>query len=225
LILAVDTTTRRGSIALLDAGEPIAELRFESEASHSQRVMPGIAFLMQSLELRAEDIDGYAVALGPGSFTGLRVGIATVQGLALARGTPCFGASTLDILAHRVRGAAETLVTAMDAHRGELYVGVYGRDAEAREPPRVISPDQLRTAWVSSGGAPALFGDGVERHRAALRKSYPEALFPERSLFLAGTLGRMAAPILAEGGGCGPTDLAPVYVRAPTISRAAKPAS
>ena len=90
---------------------------------HSRRLMPAVDFLLRGLDIPPSAVEGFAVTAGPGSFTGLRVGLACVQGLALASGRPCLALGTLDVLAARIAGAADTLVAVMDAHRGEVYVG------------------------------------------------------------------------------------------------------
>jgi tRNA threonylcarbamoyl adenosine modification protein YeaZ len=216
-VLAVDTTTIRGSVAVVEDGEVKGELRVVSESAHSRRLMPAIDFLLQSLSLDIQDVSGYAVTIGPGSFTGLRIGIATVQGLGLGHPAPCLGVSALDVLAARAAGSADVVVAVMDAWRDEVYAGVYDARGAVREGPLVLAPGAL-IARVPAGPA-AFFGDGVLRYRE-LFASRPQALLPERSLFLAGTLGRLAGMRLRAGEGGGPETLTPVYVR---DSGAAKP--
>jgi tRNA threonylcarbamoyladenosine biosynthesis protein TsaB len=177
---------------------------------HSQRLMPAIAFLMDGLVLQPADIEGYAVTAGPGSFTGLRVGLSCVQGLALAGGRPCLGLSTLDVLAARIAGAAPTVVAAMDAHRGEVYVGVFDA-AGARKGDPVTAPPAAAFAGLPPGSA--FIGDGAARYAEQIRNVVPGALFPSRSPFLAGTLGRIAEPALAAGRGVPPSELRPMYLR------------
>src|SRR2546423_923590 len=105
-VLAVDTTSARESVALAVDGAVVGEVRLRTADAHSRRVLPAIAFLVESAGLAPRDLEGYAVVVGPGSFTGVRVGISTVQGLALAAGRPCLGLSTLDVLAATIRGEA-----------------------------------------------------------------------------------------------------------------------
>ena len=83
-ILAVDTTSARGGVALVDGTELVAEVRFRAPDTHSRVLVPAIEFVLKAAEMRPRDLGGFAVAVGPGSFTGMRVGISTVQGLALA---------------------------------------------------------------------------------------------------------------------------------------------
>src|SRR5262245_33700008 len=119
-VLAVDTTTERESVALVAAGVVLCEVRLRTADSHSRRLLPAIEFLLSAAGVAPGDVEGYAVTRGPGSFTGLRVGLSTVQGLALAGSRPCLGLSSLDVLAARIRGTAPALVAWVDAYRGEV---------------------------------------------------------------------------------------------------------
>lgn len=213
-VLAVDTTTERGSVAVTEDDSIRGEVRVVSSEGHSRRLLPAVDFLLQSLGLRAADLDGFAVTTGPGSFTGLRVGLSTVQGLALGTGKPCLGVSALDVLAARNAGAAPAVVALMDAYRGEVYGALY--DAEGRVAGGA-SVERPETLVQRAPEAAAFVGDGAARHRELILSLRPRAVFPERSLFLAGTLGRLASPRLARGEGVPPAELRPLYLREPTI--------
>jgi tRNA threonylcarbamoyladenosine biosynthesis protein TsaB len=215
-VLAVDTTTERGSVAVTEDDSIRGEVRLVSPEGHSRRLLPAVDFLLQSLGLRAADVDAFAVTTGPGSFTGLRVGLSTVQGLALGTGKPCVGVSALDVLAARNAGAAPAIVALMDAYRGEVYGALYDGEGGIQGRASVERPEALvaRVAEVA-----AFVGDGAQRHRQLVLSLRPRAVFPARSLFLAGTLGRMAAPRLARGEGVPPAELRPLYLREPDIRR------
>jgi tRNA threonylcarbamoyladenosine biosynthesis protein TsaB len=211
-ILSVDTTTERGSVAITDAGELLGELRLllPSGATHSERLMPGVDFLLQALGCPLASLDGYAVATGPGSFTGLRIGISTVQGLALGHPRPCLGVSTLDVLAARARGESAVTAAVLDAWRDEVYAALYDAAGTLQQGP--FAEPAADFARRAPPGA-AYIGSGALRYRETLVSHDPSAVFPERSLFLAGTLGRLAGPRLAAGLGHGPEALRPLYVR------------
>lgn len=209
-VLAVDTTTPRGSVAVAEGDELLGEVRLSSDLAHSVRVLPAAQFLLDGLALRPADLGGFAVTTGPGSFTGLRVGLSTIQGLALAAGRPCLGLSSLDVLAARIRGMAPRLAALVDAFRGEVYAALYDSEARLVGERRVASPvDFLATVPAGS----AFLGDGAARYKREVLDACPGAIFPERSLYLAGTLARLAAPRLAAGEGAGPEALRPVYLR------------
>jgi len=198
----------------VDGVEVLGEVRLRVAAGHSHSVMPAVAFLLEALGLRPSAVEGYAVASGPGSFTGLRVGLSTVQGLALASGRPCLGLSALDVLAARIRGAAPSLVAMMDAYRDEVYAGVYDPEGRLQGSWRAEAPAAL------VGSLPedvAFLGDGALRYRDEILRLRPRARFPRRSLYLAGTLGLLAEPRLQAGEGVGAAELRPLYLREPHI--------
>jgi tRNA threonylcarbamoyladenosine biosynthesis protein TsaB len=211
LILAVDTTSERQSVAVVDGGVVRAELRLHAADSHSRRLLPSVAFLLDSLGLAPEAIEGYAVCAGPGAFTGLRVGISTVQGLALASGKPCLGLSALDVLARQIEGAAPVLAVMLEAYRGEVYGALYDAEARPLSTGAALPPGEF-LARVPAGPV-ALAGEAALRHRELVSARCPEARFPACSLFLAGTLGQMAEPRLAAGEGVRPEALRPLYLR------------
>jgi tRNA threonylcarbamoyladenosine biosynthesis protein TsaB len=217
-VLAVDTTTARGSVAVVEGDALRGESRLDSPEGHSPRLLPAIASLLESLRLGPEDVEGYAVTLGPGSFTGLRVGISTVQGLALASGRSCIGLPALDVLAALIAGTADTLVAMIDAYRDEVYTGVYDRAGRLVSPRRVASPER---AIEGVSGAAAFVGDGAERHRERIAARCPGAVFPARDPFIAGMLGRLAAPRLAAGEGVEPEALRPLYLREADVRKSA----
>jgi tRNA threonylcarbamoyladenosine biosynthesis protein TsaB len=188
----------------------LGEMRLRRAEHHSRRLLPAIELLLQNVGVSPAEVEAYAVTAGPGSFTGLRVGISTVQGLALALDRPCLGVSTLDVLAARVQDAAPFLVALMDGGRGQVYAAAYDAFGKPLGEPRCDVPD------LALQGLPkpaAFFGDGVARSRAAIAALYPEAVFPRRSLFLAGTLGLLAEPRLVSGEGVPAADLRPLYLR------------
>jgi tRNA threonylcarbamoyladenosine biosynthesis protein TsaB len=213
-VLAIDTTTVRASVAVVEDQEVLGEVRLACADVPSTRILPAVDFLCAQLGLTPADLDGFAVAIGPGSFTGLRVGIATVEGLALGSGRPVVGVGTLQALAHRIRGTADRLVALMNAYREGVYIGVHDREAQAVEPARVVRPEAL--APLLPGNA-AFVGEGARTHRALIAAACPGAVFPERSLFLAGALGRIAVARLAAGEGTTPDRLRPLYLREPHI--------
>jgi tRNA threonylcarbamoyladenosine biosynthesis protein TsaB len=194
----------------VSGGEVQGEVRLRSGMGHSKRLMPAIAFLLDGLGLSAPDVEGYAVTAGPGSFTGLRVGLSCVQGLALASGRPCLGLCTLDVLAARIVGAGPTLVAVMDAYRGEVYACVFESDGRRRGDPVTALPG---AAFAGLPPGAAFFGDGATRYREEIRSAAPDARFPARTPFLAGTLGVMAETVLAAAGGIPPAPLRPLYLR------------
>jgi tRNA threonylcarbamoyladenosine biosynthesis protein TsaB len=216
IVLAVDTTTARESAAVVEGGQIRGEVRLFSSDTHSRRLLPAIDFLLSQLGLAPDAVEGFAVTTGPGSFTGLRVGLSTIQGLALAGGRPCFGAPALDVLAARIAGTAPHLVALMDAYRAEVFAGLYDGAARPLAPP-LVTPLEPWLATLPPGSA--FIGDAVATHRAAIEAGCTGAVFPRRALVLAGALGLLAEPALREGRGIAAEELRPVYLREAAIRR------
>jgi len=213
-VLAVDTTTPRGSVAVLSETAVLAEARVQTASGHSRWLLPAVDALLSGLALDAFALDCFAVTTGPGSFTGLRVGLSSVQGLALASGRGCVGRSALDVLALAAAGCAETVVAVMDAFRREVYLGVYDEAGRPRAAPRIGGLEALLSA-VPAGAA--FVGDAVAGNRAGIEARVPGARFPEVDLFLAVPLGRAALAQAAAGETVAARDLRPVYLRAADI--------
>ncbi len=160
-VLAVDTAAAGGgSVALLDGENLLDEQVADASRSPAQRLMELVADVLQRGRTGLAAVDLFAVTRGPGSFTGLRIGMATVQGLALAAGKPVVGVSTLEALAASVDG--EAVVAAMiDARRGEVYTAVYRTGArgmtvlapEAVMPPAAAAARIVEPCWLIGSGA------------------------------------------------------------------------
>jgi tRNA threonylcarbamoyladenosine biosynthesis protein TsaB len=211
-VLAVDTSSERGSISIVDNDEVLGEVRLASSIQHSERLFRSIEFLFQYLPFRLENIDVFAAAKGPGSFTGLRVGIAAMEGFAAAHQKRSAGVTTLQALAWKT-GATNALIAPMiDARRGDIYGAVYRRmrGAEAfdtlveEQRPVVLKPAE----WVAMlPQEPVIFcGDGALRYRSLLDRAVWRIEIVD--LYLASTVAELAGHPDA-----GP--LAPLYVRKP----------
>lgn len=162
-VLSVDTAEQGCSIAIVEDGVPLA-VRFESGLkNHSVTLMPMISQLVGDAgSHRLKDLDGFIVSRGPGSFTGLRIGISTVKGLAMAAGRPVAGISTLDGVAWRLSHADRPVCAMLDARRKEVYCAVYrfsrGRLTEKSREMALSPGDAVRLAgpdalFVGSGAA------------------------------------------------------------------------
>src|SRR5262245_32316951 len=164
VVLALDTTTRAGSCALVRDGVVTIERSSETQ-EHASRLPRELMTLLDEAAVVLADIDVFAVATGPGSFTGLRIGIATMQGLAFAGGKPLIGISTLDALAHQA-GSPRT-ATWIDAWRGDVYAALYEQGRMTRGPSVIRPDDELELLR----GAPAHFiGDGVAMYRETIER-------------------------------------------------------
>jgi tRNA threonylcarbamoyladenosine biosynthesis protein TsaB len=215
-ILALDTATRCCSAAAMIGERLAVEMAVVSERTHSVRVMAMIRETLQMAELELPEIDAFAISLGPGSFTGLRIGISTVQGLAFAGGQPCVGVSTLEALALPCLPWPHGICTLMDARQGEVYAGYFrerGGGLEALAPERVLP----LTEALRGLHPPQLFvGNGAAFYReriAAIMGEGANFAPPDRNLPRAGTVARLAHAQLAAGQNVAPDALVPRYLR------------
>ncbi len=215
LLLAVDTTTSNGSVALAEGDDVFAEVRLGRQRGHATTLLPAVEFLLSSAERRSADVDVWAVAVGPGAFTGLRVGISTVQGLALASGRPCVGVSALEALARGV-GEGRPVVALMDAYRQEVYAQSFDGAGGARGAP-AVGPVETLLAGFPAGAA--FVGDAVPAARAVIEARCPGASFPSRSPFLAAAVARLAWREAVAGRTQAGDSLRPLYLREAEIRK------
>ena len=129
-VLGIDTATMMGSIGLIDDEGAIAEYSLNIRATHSERLMPAIDRLLKDSGIMPKDIDGFAVSIGPGSFTGLRIGLATVKGFAMGCNKPVAAVSTLEALAFNLAYAEYLICPILDARRNEVYAAMFKSDGK-----------------------------------------------------------------------------------------------
>ncbi len=164
-VLAVDTSSIVATAAIIDEDKLIGEFILNHKKTHSQKIMPIIKELLQSAEIKVEDIDVYAVTNGPGSFTGLRIGVATIKGLAHATQKPVIGISALEGLAFNIPFAPYSIYPIMDARREQVYNAVYKWDDNRLimiEQPRALSLELLIGEIKKKGEKVVFNGDGIQ---------------------------------------------------------------
>jgi tRNA threonylcarbamoyladenosine biosynthesis protein TsaB len=214
-ILALDTSTWWGSVALIERiadGRPagvVAEVGERIDDSHAEHLLEWIARVLAEAGWPKTSIDAYAATRGPGSFTGVRVGLGTIRGLGLAADRPCIGVTTLEAIAEAHGRDDRERFPVMDAGRGELYAARY--DARS-SPPAERTPPWLGGAAdvlgrVATAGGRAIAGPGTQIEIANEAAAPGVVLAPLR---LAGAAGRVAA-----FRGETPQPLAPLYIRPP----------
>jgi tRNA threonylcarbamoyladenosine biosynthesis protein TsaB len=236
-VLALDTTERIGSVALV-LDDAVVDVRAgEASRPHAERLPGEILSLLADHRLTVADVDLFAVAAGPGSFTGLRIGIATIQGLAFVRQRPVAAISALEALA-QIGGAAEApgqVVGAwMDAHRRDVFSALYRvTDAPAFEAARLIEldaaavgpPAETLARWRTRVGAEAIaaIGDGAALYAGILDADTAVRRLPPAPP-LAGVIGRMASARRRAGSLVTAAGVQPLYVRRPDaeVARDAK---
>ncbi len=221
LVLAVDTTTPGGSVALLEDETLLGEANVESAATHSARLFRSIDFLLGATGRDIRDVGAFAVAVGPGSFTGIRIGIGAAKALAFASGKPVAPVSTLRALAAKLWSGGEKLVCPLlDARKGEIYAGLFESGAGPGEgglreaiPQGAYDPDVF-FARLPDGGPIAFGGSGLPVYRdRLLARVGDRARFPARSPFIAAEVGRIGAGLIRAGRGVEAASLEPLYFR------------
>ncbi|MDI6853233.1 MAG: tRNA (adenosine(37)-N6)-threonylcarbamoyltransferase complex dimerization subunit type 1 TsaB [Deltaproteobacteria bacterium] len=216
LILAVETATDRGSLALADAGRVVGEYAFTAPGSYLQHLLPGLEALLAAAGRRLSEVDALAVSQGPGNFTALRIGLATAKGLAWSLGVPLVAVSTLEVVAAQIPEPDRPVGVLIDAKRREVYLGLYDfSEARAQE---LDDPRRLPLDALPARLSPPLIltGPGLSAYEEFLRTS----LDPEIQLAplemrhpQASTLARLARDRLQAGITVSPQDLSPTYLR------------
>lgn len=217
LLLAVDSSTEWLGVALLEAEDAVETIREHHRGPGSERLLPLVDTLLERAGRSLDAVVGYAVAAGPGSFTGLRVGIATVKGLAHGAG-PCVApVSTLEALAAAAapRDAEAIVVAALDARRGELYVSATrfrtGDAGEVVVPACVATPDDL-AARLANTETPLLWVGDAPKAAAAFG-GRAQVVPPPDGAPDPVWVGRLGARALASGRGVDAAAIAPWYLR------------
>jgi tRNA threonylcarbamoyladenosine biosynthesis protein TsaB len=227
LTLALDTTTKGGSVALVDGDRLIAVIHGDATRTHGERLPGEIGQALTAAGVSPRELGLLAVATGPGAFTGLRIGLASMQGLAMVTGCPVVGVSALDALAATVLEVAESRVLAVapwiDAQRGEVFAGFYPRGAltasgcEANASPMVGTPAVVLAALPSDLASGTVFvGDGALRYHAEIARACGEGAQVETAPeALAPMIARLGQRLAARGLAGPPHALQPLYVRRP----------
>lgn len=214
LTLAFESSAKAASVALCEDGRLISQVIQCSGLTHSRTLLPMAEDLLKNAETEMKQIDCFAVAQGPGSFTGIRIGIATVKGLAWAADKPCIGVSTLAAMAWNGVAAGGLICAVMDARRSEVYNALF-RIEDGRPvrlcPDRAISLSALTEELRERGEAPFLVGDGAELASAFFREQHLEHRVPPENLRWQNAWG-----VAMEAAGkelCTSQELLPVYLR------------
>ena len=214
LTLAFESSAKAASVALVRDGSLVSQYSQCSGLTHSRTLLPMAEDLLKNAELTLKDVDLFAVAHGPGSFTGIRIGVSTVKGLAWACDKPCVGVSTLEAMAWHGLAAGGLICPVMDARRSQVYNALFRiqSGAPARlTPDRPISLEELAAQLRQQEGIPFLVGDGAGiTARFLEREGLPFRLAPENLLWQSAWGVAMAARDKTPGDS---QSLLPVYLR------------
>jgi tRNA threonylcarbamoyladenosine biosynthesis protein TsaB len=216
-VLALDTATETGSITLLEEDTLLAQTQLRVERTHSQSLWRAIRFLLSETGWVLEQVDLWAVSTGPGSFTGVRIGMATIKGLAWVTQKPVIGVSTLEVLAWSVAPTSYLICPILDARRQEVYFAFY-RQAPGGSLLRVREPGHGSPLGLCQEiREPAvLLGNGVRPYREVFSRHLgSNALIPEAWMHpLSGlALAGIALKRFRQGAGGPVGELRPLYLR------------
>ena len=197
-LLAIETSALVCSAAVMEDESLIGEFTIQQKKTHSQMLMPMVEALQEKLELDLKTLDAIAVAGGPGSFTGLRIGSATAKGLAAALGLPIISVPTVDALAYRLCGNTGLVCPIMDARRDQTYTGIYafeGNEMKTVLAQCAIALPELAEKLNEKGAAVTFLGDGVPVFREKL-----EEILTVPHIFAPAHLNRQSAASVAALG-------------------------
>lgn len=216
-VLGIDTSTSFGSVGLMDDGEVISDYLLNIMVTHSERLLGAIELVLREARCPIGDIDGWAISLGPGSFTGLRIGVSTVKGLAFATGKPVAGVSTLDVLASQIAPTSYLISPILDARKKEVYTAFYryeeGSSLKRQSDYQAIRPEDL---VIKIKEQTIFLGDGVKTYGDFLLNSLPSlAIFPPAPLhFPHGSMvAKLGFELLKKGEYLNLSTFAPFYIR------------
>ena len=223
-ILAVDTSSFPASAAVYEDGVVLGEYVIRNKRKHSQNLMPMIERLFEDIDMDIADIDVFAVTVGPGSFTGLRIGISTVRAFAGALDKPVVGVNTLEALAYNLACADAVVVPMLDARKDEVFCAAYsfsGTMPEELIAPCVMTVEEITSRF--SDRKVIYTGDGMLMHKDEITR--PGAVLAPANLseVRAGSAAALAALKAADGGAGDCESIKPLYLRKSQAERLYKP--
>ena len=218
-VLALETATLVSGVALATESSLLAEWKLETAKTHSELLLPHVEMLLQAAQVEKQELKAVAVSLGPGSFTGLRIGLATAKALAYALRIPLIGVPTLEALAYNCPVPGVLLSPFLDAQKGNVYQGRYhienGRVVEV-QPPRVVAFQKALEELVADGELAMALGEGVAWLQQPEYKALQEALVPTPlsvAMPRAASVAALAWQRLQQGDSDEAMTLEPMYIR------------
>lgn len=217
MILGIDSSAITAGCALMDNGRVIAEQFLNTKHTHSQTLLPMIESMMKCAGVSLADIDAAAVTVGPGSFTGLRIGVSTVKGMCFGAGKQCIPVSSLEAVAYNFPGIDGKIIACMDARCGQVYNAVFSSEGGVITrlcDDRAIRLEELAQELSGMSGRIILAGDGAELAHKFMEEKYELAPYPLRYQRGSGVC------LAAEGRETiDPAALMPSYLRLPQAER------
>lgn len=220
IVLGIETATEHVGCALASSEGVLASFQAATGRRHAETLVPAIEFMCRQANRHLDEVRVVAVDVGPGLFTGLRVGLATGKAIAQALHVPMIGLSSLDLLAFSVRHSSRLIVTALDARRGEVFSAFYRSvpgGVQRVRPAEVGSPQELASELMASNEETLLVGDGALRYRDAFRDIRPHAELEDDTLAYpsVAALVELARPRALREEFVQPQDIEALYLRKP----------
>ena len=214
-LLAVDSSAVSAGAAVFDGEKLMSECFINAGLTHSRTLMPMVNGALSDVGLKIEDIDCFAVSKGPGSFTGVRIGVAAVKGLAFPCDKPCAGVSTLEAMAYNFTDEECTVCALMDARRSQVYTALFslsGGKVKRLTEDGAKSIEEVASELSGITGKIYLCGDGSKLHSETLKAANPAVILPAENRRYQRAYGVGLAAI-ANGDFASPALLEPAYVR------------
>lgn len=223
IVLSIDSSSQVATCALLRDDCLISEYVINHKREHSVLIMNIVEMLLKDAGIDIDDVDGFVVSKGPGSFTGLRIGMATVKGLSFGSDKPYVSVSSLDALAYSLLTFDGIICPIMDALRDSVYTCLYKNENGNLKPLidySALDLDDLVSLLKEKGEKVIFTGDGIIKHKTYLQDNLPDAIFAPNHLSLvrASSLGELGLKLLQEGK-CDDANSAPLYLKKPQAER------
>ena len=219
--LAIDSTGAVATCALLENEDLIAKKKINSGLKHSEILLPMIKEILCESSLKVSDIDIFVCSTGPGSFTGVRIGAATIKGLAFGR-KACVGVSSLEALAYSLADKEGIISAVMDARRDQLYNALFkcsGGKIERITDDRVVSATELADELAGYSDDVYLVGDGYSVAMKAVKSDNVKETPEDRRDADAESVARLGLKVYKESGAVSDLELLPTYLRVPQAER------
>ena len=223
IVLSVDSSSKVATVAILKDDVLLGEYILNDKREHSVILMPLIETLLKECNLTIDDIDGYVVSKGPGSFTGLRIGMATVKGMSFGNNKPYISISSLDALAYNLISFNGIICPIMDALRENVYTALYKNNNDSLEKIMdytALDIDELVNLLKNKNEEVIFVGDGLYKHKKYICDNFPKAHFApvHLNIIRASSLGELGLNLL-KNGICDDSNSAPIYLKKPQAER------
>lgn len=222
-VLSIDSSSKVATAAILEDNILLGEYVLNNKKEHSVILLPMIENLLKDCNLSIDDIDGYVVSKGPGSFTGLRIGMATIKGMSFGSNKPYISLSSLEGLAYNLINFDGIICSVMDALRENVYTAVYKSKNTVLEP--LLNPTSMELSdlldYLKKYDDKVIFvGDGVIKHKEYILNNFDNPIFPPDSfnIIKASTIAEIGINKLKQGLSDNPNS-GPVYLKKPQAER------